>query len=430
MKEGQIMNNIDELHKELKQKYENEIAQLRIKADEASQSANEYKRKKAEYEAEKKAIEQLAGFSSCLDRMDAHYNRYVEAMKNKPTEDKYKNYAKQFRWLEGYKDSNKLADECDKLAIKTKYNNLVQRKNKASSEDEYKQLSKEFSEMSGYESSTQLADECDKLAIKAKYDNLVQGKNKALSEDEFKELAKKFREMNGYENSAKLADECDKQVREIKERLAEIKRKEAAEQAEREKKEANEREAIRRAQEARERKDKNIKHTGLLLQFGIMLASFFVLIGFGIIEEEEIVVGASFLISLAFGIISLIFRRGAESKIKIPWGIVFLLLTFAVFTVTAGVFRGWNIVGSIISVLIPAVALIIIISNGIDNGWGIWGYILAFVVYAAAAGILGGIFKCSSTNYVGDEGNYSMLNFLLSTIVSIPGMIMIIKAEE
>jgi len=219
-----IDNEVAKFHR--KQQYENEISQLRELTDRALQRINEYKGKKAELEAEKKVNEILVGIPSCLDRMDFFYDRFVEAWKEGPPEDEYNEFAENFRSLEGYKDSKKLADECEKLAVKTKYDNLVQRKNKASSEDEYKQLAQEFRKMEAYENSAQLADECDKLAVKAKYYNLVQEKNNASSEDEYAQLARKFREMGSYENSTQLADECEKQIRVIKERIAEQQRQE------------------------------------------------------------------------------------------------------------------------------------------------------------------------------------------------------------
>jgi hypothetical protein len=83
----------------------------------ARQRAEEYKIKKALYEAKKRKIEPIANIP-CLDRVENYYNRFVEAMKKESTEDEYKNFAKEFRSLEGYKDSAELADKCDKLAEK------------------------------------------------------------------------------------------------------------------------------------------------------------------------------------------------------------------------------------------------------------------------------------------------------------------------
>jgi len=270
------------------QSNEKQIADFLNKKQAAQQRVKEYTGKKAEYEAQKQEIEKLAGISCLdrLDRIDVHYNRYTEAMKKKPTENEYGNIAKQFRLLEGYKDSKKLADECEKLAVKTKYDNLVQRKNKASSEDEYKKLAQKFRKMGAYENSAQLADDCEKLAVKTKYDNLVLEKNNenfSSYEDKYAQLARKFREMGSYENSAQLADECEKQVRVIKERRAEQKRQ----FDERQRKEAAEREVEkarleqeRKIKEAEEKRKKRIKRIiGFCLTFvpyvlGLVLYAF------------------------------------------------------------------------------------------------------------------------------------------------------------
>jgi hypothetical protein len=220
---GDYSSKMSEIERELEEynplfkQYAKESANTLNGALEAGKRVNEYTRKKAEYVAKKKAIESLAGISSCLDRMDVHYDRFVEAMKKESTEDEYNNFAEQFRSLEGYKDSIQLADECAKLAVKAK-------------------------------------DKCEKLAIKTKYDSLIQEKNKTTTLDQYEQLAKKFREMGGYENSAQLADECDKQVRVLKERIEEEKRQEA---------ESKRREAVvQKAADARyeqERKEKAAK---------------------------------------------------------------------------------------------------------------------------------------------------------------------------
>jgi alpha-tubulin suppressor-like RCC1 family protein len=170
--------------------YNELITQLNNDLKNMQQRVTEYKGKKAEYETIKRGIEPLAGIS-CLDRMDVYYNRFVEAMKKESTEEEYKNFAKQFRLLEGYKDSAELADKCDKLAdervklatklaIKKQYERLVQEKTEATAEDKYRELSKKFRQMGGYENSAQLADECDKLAEKAEQKRQAKAEQKAI----------------------------------------------------------------------------------------------------------------------------------------------------------------------------------------------------------------------------------------------------------
>jgi len=91
------------------------INEMNNKASYARQRLEEYKGRKAGYEAKKQETKQLAGISY-LDRMDVIYNLLVEAMKKEVTKDEYKNFAEQFRSLEGYKDSAELADKFTKLA--------------------------------------------------------------------------------------------------------------------------------------------------------------------------------------------------------------------------------------------------------------------------------------------------------------------------
>jgi len=186
-------------------------------------------------------------------------------------------------------------------------------------------------------------------------------------------------------------------------------------------------------QAARERKEKTMKFTGLLFQFGIMLCFlliFFINNGFFRHEEELFTLFecSSLVVSFVFGIISRIFRRRA--KPKIPWGVFFILLMYAVFTVAGGVFVAhWNIVGSIISVLIPAAGMVYIIHKGIDDQWGAWKHIGILVSYIAIVGILGGIVNCSTNNNE-ISGNFSMLAFCLSAVLAYPGMIIICKVEK
>jgi len=237
----------------------------------------EYTGKKAEYEANKQEIEQLAKIS-CLDRMDRFYNSVAEAMKKASTEDEFKNLTEQLRLLEGYKDSAELMDKCGKMVIKAQYDKLVQEKNKAATEEEYRELSKLFRKMGGYENSAQLADECDKLADecvkqkerekKARYDAMVQEKNNASSEEKYRQLTQEFRGMGNYENAVQLANECDKQMNVFKKQREEQERQERARIAARAAQERAEDERRRRREEEKERRKKLTKRI-----IGIMLTA-------------------------------------------------------------------------------------------------------------------------------------------------------------
>jgi len=455
------------------------IADENNEANVAEQRIKENTNKKTKYEAKKKEMELEAGIS-CLDRMDLHYNHFVEAMKRVATRDEYKNYAEQFRLLKGYKDSAELADKCDKLANecvkrekKARYDALVKEKNNASSESIFKQLAQEFRNMGVYENAAQLANECDKLAEecgkrekKARYDDLVQAKNNASSEGKYKQLAQEFREIGDYENAAQLAVECDKLAeecgkREKKARYDElVKEKSNASSEEKykhlaskfrgmgdyenavqlanecDKKISEFKEQHEKQERRRESKEKILNAfptIGLLLQFGIILAFFFVLYGtnvFSSIDWNKTIPPAvfiiPFIISLAFGFISLIFRKDVGTGF--PWGASILILAYIVTIVTLFVWSGFSMAGSIISVLFPAVPLFFIFRFGVSDNWEIKEYILPIVLFIIPGGILSSIIGCIS-DYASRPGNFSMLFFILSVIPALPGMIMIGRVE-
>jgi len=249
--------------------------------------------------------------------------------------------------------------------------------------------------------------------MKAYYNDLVQAKNNASSEGKYKQLATEFRKMGDYENAAQLADECEKQVSIFKEQH---------EEQEQQKQKAREREYAQK-----ERKEKKKKLTGLLLQLGIMLAFLCVPIYFGL--NFKIIIFC--IISLAFGFISLIFRRNV--KPRFPWGVGFLIFAYAVTTVTGSVWKGYSMAGSIISVLIPAAVLIYIFRRGMSNWWSIGEYIKSIIIFIIVGGILSAIVGCCTQSMGGsfnNTGNYSMFFFILSLIPAFPGMIMISKVES
>ena len=133
-------------------------------------------------------------------RMEKHYQTLLENISISTSIDKLIELAKQFREMEGYKNTEILG-----------YNQLIQAKSKSSSEDDFLRLSKQFKEMNGYENSEVLATECKDIALKIHYEQLVQAKAKASSEADFIKIAKQFRDMKGYKNTNELAIECDNQ---------------------------------------------------------------------------------------------------------------------------------------------------------------------------------------------------------------------------
>jgi len=217
----------------------------------------------------------LEGYNQAIENRIAKtmYDQLVEDKNRASTEGEYQNLARRFRDMNGYADTEALADECEAMALKVQYDWLVQARNKASTEKQYQDLARQFRGMNGYADTEALADECEAMAKKCyiissekqkrqQYERLVQVKNNASTEEECQNLAGQFRNMKGYANTAELAIECDnkyhalKQSREERERVLEAERieKERIEkerQAEEHKKYKEEQERKRKAEKAK-----------------------------------------------------------------------------------------------------------------------------------------------------------------------------------
>jgi len=150
-------------------------------------------------------------------RTEDHYQSLLDTKNSTDDEEVFTELAEKFREMEGYKDTEALATECEGLVFKVQYEQLVQAKNRASTEEEYRDLAEQFRDMNNYDNTTELANECDNLAVKTRYNRLVQAKNIASTEEEYQSLAEQFRDMNIYENTSELASECDNQYRTLKE---------------------------------------------------------------------------------------------------------------------------------------------------------------------------------------------------------------------
>jgi len=218
---------------------------------------NERKEKGKKYENEKNDLEDLLR-KTPKQRVEKFYQKLIAKKNATDDEKEFTKLAQQFREMEGYKDSESLAKECEnqyyiikkqreeeeirrkeeeaeRLANekKNQYYLLITDKNyAASTEDEYKNLANKFRAMGNYENAIQLAKECESDAVKARYNQLVKEKNNASTIDEYKNLANQFKAMNGYENTAELAKECENKYNIIKEQ----RNKEDTEQLAKEKK--------------------------------------------------------------------------------------------------------------------------------------------------------------------------------------------------
>jgi hypothetical protein len=151
-----------------------------------------------------------------------HYDKLVQSKNAARSEKEFNALVKNFKDMGGYKDTAELAEECEKLAREAareapreaKYNELINLKNAAAEKEfVWRNLSRGFRNMEGYRDTAKLAVECQERANALLYDELVRDMNAATSESKFVWLAKGFRVMDGYRNAAELARECDERAR-------------------------------------------------------------------------------------------------------------------------------------------------------------------------------------------------------------------------
>jgi len=224
--------------------YTDLVGAAQQKVDSIKNLIAEANRKIPELKAqEDKFINEWVGISP-VQRMENAYQSFLDRKNTSSDEKDFIELAKEFREMEGYKDSEALADECEKLGVKAKYDNLVTAMRRASKEEEFRELAKQFRAISGYKDTAELSNNCEKQyhtlkeqreeqernerkrreeqeridqerreqERKEEFDSLLQLKSKAKTKEEYQELANKFREMGKYENSAELANECDMQI--------------------------------------------------------------------------------------------------------------------------------------------------------------------------------------------------------------------------
>jgi hypothetical protein len=166
---------------------------------------------------------------------------------------------------------------------------------------------------------------------------------------------------------------------------------------------------------------KDAARLGLVLQFGMMATFFYMLLGtdvfFALSESKHLPLYLIFsgAISLAFGIVSLLFRR--DTLPPFPAGIVFLLLMLAMTSITVSVLGGSGIIASILLVLITAIPASLLFFSG---HWK-WG-----IVFVVLMSIVGFIIIGNNSVFLG----FSIIGFLTLSISAIPGIIIIKKAEN
>jgi len=255
----------------------------------------------------------------------------------------------------------------------------------------------------------------DKFTIGAKADGTFlttgEGFNGVLSEEQ---ITNKFKQQ---EQEKQQREEAERVKRE---RRAEQERIEREQRPERERLEREHREEQERT-EAKEAAKKSAKEIfGLILQICIMIAFFFVLPMLRTITTlPQILISVG--IPLAFGFISLLFRR--YSCPKLSWGVVLLILIGIVTSVAVGVWQGGSQAGSIISALFIAIPTSLFIFK-MDWGYMGWGARIGSFI-----GLIIGAFILSMI-VGGISDNYTMLTFLLFAVPAIPGIILIVIAEQ
>ena len=166
---------------------------------------------------------------------------------------------------------------------------------------------------------------------------------------------------------------------------------------------------------------------GFLIQLGITIAFFYILWGtkllFNLTGVKEILI-ISGVLSLVYGITSLLFRRGSLPNTgfnlngigSLPWGVFFLLVIGLTTSVTAGVWSGSSIPSSIIAVIA--------------------GLVIFFIVFLITKKIIGSIIINVIISII--AGCISKFNpsfntplfFIIISLPSIPGIFLIYIAEK
>lgn len=148
----------------------------------------------------------------CMENEDPLlYDGSVELMKAAEAADSAELYAeaeKSFRSLKGYRDCDKLAEECEyekKLRI---YNDGYRILSDAKSAEEYRTAREKFLETKGFEDADELAEKCTKKINELIYNDAKTKLKFANSNAEFEEAEELFRQLGDYADSAKMVKKC------------------------------------------------------------------------------------------------------------------------------------------------------------------------------------------------------------------------------
>ena len=144
------------------------------------------------------------------------YQLAVSSMQEALSENDYINAAEAFNQLDGYKDSEELAQKCLEEAEKAKiydlYSAAVSAMNESKTEQHFKAAANNFSELGDYRDSEELVAKCLELAEEARlnalYERAVKAMNSAKTELQFKYAALNFEEIITYKDSQEKYNAC------------------------------------------------------------------------------------------------------------------------------------------------------------------------------------------------------------------------------
>ena len=141
------------------------------------------------------------------------YDRLCDEGKNAKTEKDWQQLAEKFQAMNGYKDTEELANECER-----KCRELIEWRE----EQERLRIEQERIEWERIEKQRQQE---QKRKREEQYQRLCERAKIASTEEDYRKLAEEFQTMNGYRNTAELADQCDHRRCVLKERLEKFRKR-------------------------------------------------------------------------------------------------------------------------------------------------------------------------------------------------------------
>jgi hypothetical protein len=198
-----------------------EIYELNDKITSLSKEVEQYKRDSAKYSARLEDIDELLKMTA-TQRAEKHYQLLLgtkDARSKSANSREFSDLARKFREMEGYKDTEALARECDELADNERRKEEEQRRR-----EEEEQRKREEEQRRRDEERRKREAEEYRMEQEEKYKKLLERKNNAKTEEEYQDLAREFQYLGYYKDSKTLADECEKKYQS----LVDIRREEEA----------------------------------------------------------------------------------------------------------------------------------------------------------------------------------------------------------